>query len=121
MNDSAGPQTDGTGAPVETSLLPDGESYGVFFPGDAYPVGRAYFLDRDGGQRIFHHTVVSEEFSGRGLGSALVSAALEDARVRGWTVVPVCPYVSAWIRKNGWNGPVSPVTDDVIDWVADQD
>lgn len=119
-----GQLTDRTGAPVEVRLLPDGETYGLFFPGGSEPVGRAHFLDRTGAdgvaERVFHHTVVGEEFGGRGLAGVLVSRALDEARDRGLRVVPVCSYVAGWIRKNNWDGPVAPVTDEVEDWVADQ-
>jgi predicted GNAT family acetyltransferase len=36
----------------------------------------------------------------RGLGSALVAGALDDARARGLRVVPICPFVDAYIRRH---------------------
>ncbi len=54
-----------------------------------------------GGNEIFLlHTEVPEALEGRGVGSALARSALEDARTRALTVVPVCPFVSAYIRKH---------------------
>jgi uncharacterized protein len=35
-----------------------------------------------------------------GLGSDLVKGALDDMRARGLGVVPVCPFVSAYIRRH---------------------
>jgi predicted GNAT family acetyltransferase len=36
----------------------------------------------------------------RGLGTELVKGALDDIRARGLNVVPVCPFVSAYIRRH---------------------
>lgn len=53
----------------------------------------------------FIHTEVSEEFAGQGLASQLVSAALTDVAERGEVVVPLCPYVAAYLKKH----PDTPV------------
>ncbi|AGP30420.1 hypothetical protein A606_03855 [Corynebacterium terpenotabidum Y-11] len=103
--------------------MSSGDAYGVFYAGDAQPVGVAEFLDRDTGagpQRIFHHTFVGEDFGGRGLAGLLVAAALDDARAAGREVVPMCSFVARWIAKNNWSGAVATVTDEVEEWVADQ-
>lgn len=58
-------------------------------------------LSADGAtQRIFFHTFVSDEYAGQGLGSMLVRAAVEHVVSLGYQVVPVCPYVAAWLKKN---------------------
>ncbi len=36
----------------------------------------------------------------RGLGTELVKGALDDMRERGLRVVPVCPFVAAYIRRH---------------------
>jgi predicted GNAT family acetyltransferase len=46
------------------------------------------------------HTEVFEAFSGSGVGAALVAGALDDARRQGLAVLPLCPFVSAYIRKH---------------------
>ena len=46
------------------------------------------------------HTEIDEEFEGRGLGSRLISFALEDARDRGLAVLPFCPFVNDYIRRH---------------------
>src|SRR5688572_14456577 len=43
------------------------------------------------------HTEVPGALRGRGLGEALAGAALDDARARGLTVKPVCPFVAQYI------------------------
>lgn len=43
------------------------------------------------------HTEVDPEAEGHGLGTVLVQGALDDLRNRGLKVVPVCPFVAAFI------------------------
>lgn len=46
------------------------------------------------------HTEVAPESQGVGVGSRLVKGALEDIRARGLRVVPLCPFVAAYIRRH---------------------
>jgi predicted GNAT family acetyltransferase len=46
------------------------------------------------------HTVVDPEHEGRGYGSRLVAGALDDVRARGLSLVPVCPFVRAYLRRH---------------------
>jgi predicted GNAT family acetyltransferase len=48
----------------------------------------------------FTHTIVPEEVEGQGIGSRLVSAALEDARKRDLKVVPMCSFVRGYIERH---------------------
>lgn len=52
------------------------------------------------GQISFTHTEVDDRFSGQGLASKLVRAALDEARSRELRVLPFCPYVRGWIAKH---------------------
>lgn len=54
----------------------------------------------EGGRIVFLHTELDLEFEGRGLGSALVRGALEDARARGLKVVPRCPFVKEYLERH---------------------
>lgn len=49
---------------------------------------------------VLIHTGVPEELEGRGIGGALVRAALEDARARGLIVVVQCPFARTWLRRH---------------------
>jgi predicted GNAT family acetyltransferase len=49
---------------------------------------------------LFPHTEVPLAFEGRGVGSALVKAAMAFARERGEKVIPVCPFVAGYIVKH---------------------
>jgi hypothetical protein len=52
------------------------------------------------GRITFIHTVVDPAFEGRGVGSALVRGALADARGRGLSVIPICPFFKAYLRRH---------------------
>jgi uncharacterized protein len=46
------------------------------------------------------HTEIDEEFEGKGLGSRLISFALDDARKQGLAVLPSCPFVNDYIQRH---------------------
>jgi predicted GNAT family acetyltransferase len=48
----------------------------------------------------FLHTEIDPSLEGRGLGSRLVSSALDDARERGLEVMPFCPFVNEFIGRH---------------------
>jgi predicted GNAT family acetyltransferase len=50
---------------------------------------------------VFTHTVVKPEYEGRGLGSRLAKFVLDDAVARGERIVPVCPFIAAYLREHG--------------------
>ena len=46
------------------------------------------------------HTEVPAEFEGKGVGRALVKGALEIVRREGLKIVPVCQFVSVYLRRH---------------------
>lgn len=60
------------------------------------------FLDVVPGTAVWSltHTEVPRELEGRGLGTALVRAALEHVRSAGAKVMPVCPFVVAHLARH---------------------
>lgn len=51
-------------------------------------------------QRVLTHTVIHEQYSGRGYAGQLVKAVLDDIRPTGDLVVPVCSYVQTYIQRH---------------------
>lgn len=49
---------------------------------------------------VFTHTEVPKGLEGRGLGSALAQTALDWARQQQKKVLPLCPYIAAYIRRH---------------------
>ena len=46
------------------------------------------------------HTEVDPTTEGKGIGSRLVAGALDDIRDRGLVLEPLCPFVSAYLRRH---------------------
>lgn len=52
------------------------------------------------GAVILPHTVVPDAFEGRGVGGALAQAALAWARAQELKVIPLCPFIAAYMQKH---------------------
>ena len=46
------------------------------------------------------HTEVPPALEGKGLGKAIVEQALEDIKQQGKELVPLCPFVAAFLKRN---------------------
>jgi predicted GNAT family acetyltransferase len=88
--------TEPTG-PVVVRDNPDEQRYELML-GDTLAGFVSYRLRGD--RLVLTHTEVVRELQGRGWGSRLVGEALADAGARGLTVMPLCPFVVAYIRKH---------------------
>jgi predicted GNAT family acetyltransferase len=55
---------------------------------------------REPGIVVLVHTDIDPAHEGKGLGSRLVAGALDDVRSRGLRVVPLCPFVAAYLRRH---------------------
>ena len=62
-------------------------------------IGLAAYRRRDG-RIAFTHTEVAASCEGRGFGSRLAAAALDDARHEGLDVVPLCPFIARYIERH---------------------
>ncbi len=49
---------------------------------------------------VFTHTETDPTFEGQGVASQLVRWALDDVRSRGFSVLPVCPFVSGFVGRH---------------------
>jgi len=64
---------------------------------------------------VLVHTEVAEEAQGTGVGSQLVRGAIDDIRARGLRLVPVCPFVLAYLSRHPEHGDLvapDPATPD---------
>jgi uncharacterized protein len=77
---------------------PDERRYELLL-GDEH-AGELVYRDRGDDVVAFLHTEVEPRLRRRGLGSALVAGALDDARERGLGVVPLCPFVDGYISSH---------------------
>lgn len=46
------------------------------------------------------HTEVPKELEGKGVASVLVKKVLEDVESKGLTLIPMCPFVAAYIKRH---------------------
>ena len=60
------------------------------------------FIDykRVGQQILLTHTEVPTELEGQGVGSALVKKVLSEIKQNDLKLVPLCPFVAAYIQKH---------------------
>jgi predicted GNAT family acetyltransferase len=61
--------------------------------------GRLHYEDR-GAVRVFTHTKVPPQHEGKGYGSRLANAALEDMRRQGRKLVAQCSFLDAYIGRH---------------------
>ena len=52
------------------------------------------------GEIYLTHTEVPRELEGKGIGSQLVEKTLQDIERQGLRLVPLCPFVAAYIKKH---------------------
>jgi hypothetical protein len=71
-------------------------------------VGFAVYHIR-GGRHFFVHTEIEEGLEGRGWASKLIRKAVDDVKGQGGTIVPICPFVRAFVDRH-------PEYDDMVDW-----
>jgi uncharacterized protein len=82
---------------VEVADVPEASRYELRLGGRL--VGLAAYRRRDD-RIVLTHTEVDESCEGRGYGSRLAAAALEDARRQGLRVVPLCPFIARYIDRH---------------------
>jgi predicted GNAT family acetyltransferase/glutaredoxin len=87
----------GSAAEAEVVDVPQASRYELRLGGRL--IGLAAYLRRNG-RIAFTHTEVDESCEGRGLGSRLAAAALEDAGREGLEVVPLCPFIAHYIERH---------------------
>lgn len=74
---------------------------------DGELVGKLFYRANDDVVYLIH-TEITPALEGHGLGEQLVSGALDDIRTRQLHLVPICPYVAAYIGRH-------PEYDDLVE------
>jgi hypothetical protein len=82
---------------IEVTRNDDALEYDVELNGT--PAGLIRFT-RDDDVITMVHTEIDPQFEGQGVGGELVKRALDDVRARGERVIPLCPFVSAYIDNH---------------------
>ncbi len=64
--------------------------------------GHTSFINyrRHGNVITMTHAEVPPALNGRGIGSALAKGALDIVRTRQQTVLPLCPFISTYIKRH---------------------
>jgi predicted GNAT family acetyltransferase/glutaredoxin len=90
---------DVAGDPAEAEVVdvPESNRYELRLGGRV--VGLAAYRRRDG-RIALTHTEVDESLAGRGFGSRLAAAALDDAGRQGLDVIPLCPFIARYIERH---------------------
>ncbi|MFN8023707.1 MAG: GNAT family N-acetyltransferase [Acidimicrobiales bacterium] len=89
---------------------PDAERFAIRVDGAA--AGEITYVFRHD-RRIITHTGVDDAFGGQGVGGRAAAALLDLLRERGETIVPLCPFVRAYIERH-------PEYDDLVDHELDE-
>ena len=90
------PETTSTDLTVTRDL--DRSRYVAYAGG---PVVAGFIDYRETGELVvLVHTEVDPSFEGRGVGSALARAALDDIRERRLKALVVCPFIRSWLRRH---------------------
>jgi uncharacterized protein len=89
----------GVGDVSETEVVdvPEASRYELRLGG--HLIGLAAYRRRNG-RIAFTHTEVDESCAGRGFGSRLAAAALEDSRRQGLEIVPLCPFIAHYLERH---------------------
>lgn len=77
---------------------PDALRYELVLDGQV--VGELLYRLRPNDRISLVHTEVLPSHEGQGLAGRLVAGALDDIRARRLHVVPICPYVQAFVRRH---------------------
>lgn len=92
--------TDKNGENVEVFKDPQNGYFAIVYENEDNVAGFTQYLPMNG-ERVFFHTVIKEEYEGRGLASILIKNALEETDEEGLPILAVCPFVSSWLKKHG--------------------
>lgn len=84
---------------VEVNNVPGANRYEARVDGESRVAGVAEY-NRTTKLVAFVHTEVAPEYAGKGVGSALVRSALDEARASGLLVLATCSFFAGWIARH---------------------
>ncbi|MFI6883612.1 GNAT family N-acetyltransferase [Streptosporangium canum] len=84
---------------IQITDAPEAHRYEARTDGKSEIAGFAEYI-RTSELIAFVHTEVGPVYEGKGIGSALVRASLDEARESGLSVLAVCPFYLAWISRH---------------------
>ena len=89
-------------ATISVTHLAERERYRADLADDELGSVEVGYIDytTDGDNLALTHTVVFDQWGGRGFAAELVKQVLDDIRANGRHVVPVCSYVASYLDKH---------------------
>lgn len=87
-----------TGAEYVVRDAPERSRYEVVGDGEVVVGYLEYTVEP--GLIVLAHTEVAPSVEGQGVGSRLVKGALEDIRSRALRIIPLCPFVKAYLQRH---------------------
>jgi uncharacterized protein len=86
--------------PADVTVTPDRDQH-RYQAHDGAGVLAGFVDYQDAGQVVvLSHTEVDPAFEGRGVGSVLARAALDDVRERGLKALVTCPFIIGWLKRH---------------------
>lgn len=73
----------------------------IFVEQDGRRVAEIIFEKKNDDTYVITHTFVDEALRGEGIGSKLVSRAVNKIKKEGYNVEATCSYAKAWLEKHG--------------------
>ena len=63
-------------------------------------IPRIEYIKAKGDKIYLTNTEVPPQLEGKGIGNALVKQVLEDIKIKGLTLMPLCPFVAMYIKRH---------------------
>jgi uncharacterized protein len=95
---------------VDVTIVDEPDSSRFVIVADGSPAGEITYTMRHD-RRLIVHTGVDPAFEGKGVGGKAAAALLDEMRARGEQIVPLCPFVHAYLDRH-------PEYADVVDQAA---
>jgi predicted GNAT family acetyltransferase len=83
---------------INVALDPSQSAYIASLP-DGTKIGGAFFQEM-GGTKVFSHTEIDPAYGGKGYGKQLAKAALDAEKAAGGKIVPLCPFIKAYVEEH---------------------